>query len=224
ALLACGLTVDEMEDRVFAEFVRRNPIGDYTVPRTALTRGRRGHAMLDRTFGDLHIEELPRTFYTVATDLFRHELVVFDRGPVADAVGASMALPGISPPQTIDGRVLVDGGVLDNLPVGPMVARREGPVIGVNVVEGSTRQPGNLRVPCLQEVVMRAMTMSSAAAAARARNEVRLLITPRHRGVGLLEFHQFARMREEGRRAAQAALADIGGVDALFDSSSALEG
>jgi predicted acylesterase/phospholipase RssA len=214
ALIAGGLGVDEVEDRIYAEFVRRNPAGDYTMPRVALTRGRRGHAMLHRSFGDTLIEELKLDYYTVATDLLRHELVVLRRGRVADAVGTSMALPGVSPPQLHDGRVLVDGGVLDNLPVGPMADLDEGPVIGVNVVDGSHRH-GQPRIPGLQETVMRAMTMSSAARAAEARSRVALLITPKHRGVGLLEFHQYERMREEGRLAAQVALAEIGGIAGL---------
>jgi NTE family protein len=216
ALVACGLTPDEIEDRIYAEFVRHNPAGDYTLPRVALARGARGRAMLDRTFGDTLIEQLPLPYYTVASDLHRHELVVFRRGPVGVAVGASVALPGILPPQVVGDRVLVDGGVLDNLPVRPMAELGEGPLIAVNVVGGSDhRRSDGPRVPGLQETLMRAMTMSSAATAEATRASIDLLITPRHDGVGLLEFHQYERMREAGRAAAREALAAIGGPAGL---------
>ena len=56
------------------------------------------------------------------------------RGPVADAVAASMSMPGIAPPIADNGRLLIDGGVLDNLPVDVMAATDEGPVIAVDVM------------------------------------------------------------------------------------------
>ena len=219
ALVACGLTPDEIEDRIYAEFVRHNPAGDYTLPRVALARGARGRAMLDRTFGDTLIEQLPLPYYTVASDLHRHELVVFRRGPIGIAVGASVALPGILPPQVVGDRVLVDGGVLDNLPVRPMAELGEGPLIAVNVVGGSGGGSRGPRVPGLQETLMRAMTMSSATTAAATRSSIDLLITPRHDGVGLLEFHQYERMREAGRVAAREALAAAGGPGGLVASA-----
>jgi NTE family protein len=216
ALFACGLSVDEIEDRIYAEFVRRNPVGDYTFPRVALTRGRRGHAMVQRVFGDMLIEELPLDFYAVATDLLRHEVVVMRRGRLGAAVGASMALPGVSPPPVLDGRLLVDGGILDNLPVTPMLDRDEGPVIGVNVVSGSSRPPdAEPRTPGIHETLMRALTISSAAAAKRSQDRLSLLINPTYGGVGLLEFHQYARMRESGRAAAREALDAAGGAAGL---------
>ncbi|MDX6226035.1 MAG: hypothetical protein QOE64_2411, partial [Frankiales bacterium] len=209
-LLAMGLGPDEIDARVYEEYVRRNPAGDYTLPRHALTSGRRGYAMLERSFGDLDVEALPRQFTTTAVDLYRRELVVLSTGKLKDVVAGSIALPGISPPHVLGDRVLVDGGVLDNSPVSPLLARDEGPVILSSVLDpGGTAAPartGPPRRPPVVETVLRAMTTGSAAATRHAHENASLVITPAGRGVGLLEFHQIDRMVEAGRAAARAAL------------------
>ena len=61
-------------------------------------------------------EELEIPLYVVATDYWSGEAVVFDSGELLPALKASMAIPGVFPPVEIDGRVLVDGGIANNLP------------------------------------------------------------------------------------------------------------
>ena len=58
ALYATGATADEVDDRVFDEFVRRRPFGDFRPSLTSLAKGERGNAMLRRCFGDSRLEEL----------------------------------------------------------------------------------------------------------------------------------------------------------------------
>jgi NTE family protein len=68
--------------------------------------------------------ELPRRFAAVACDITTGQRVVLQTGAIARAVRASAAIPGLFTPAEIDGRLLVDGGVVDNLPVD--VAREMG--------------------------------------------------------------------------------------------------
>jgi NTE family protein len=214
ALFASGLDVDAIDARCYEEFVRRTPHGDYTIPRVALSRGERGRAMMRRTFGDTLIEQLPREFVCVSTDLLSRERVVHARGSLRDAVSASISLPGLFPPHRQDGRLLIDGGVLDNLPVEPLANSGEGPVIAVNIgTAGRTPKPdaAEPRMPAIGESLMRVLLMSSANALSRARQSSAVVITPDTRGVGLLEFHQIDRMRESGRAAAREALAALNG-------------
>ena len=63
------------------------------------------------------IEELPVPFTAVATDLFARKEVWFQRGPVEAAIRASMALPSVITPVVLHGRVLVDGGLLNPIPI-----------------------------------------------------------------------------------------------------------
>ncbi len=69
ALFAMGLSADEIDARCFDEWVQRRPLGDYTLPRHALVRGDRARAMLDRTFGQAAIEELPCSYMSGCADL-----------------------------------------------------------------------------------------------------------------------------------------------------------
>ncbi|GIG55431.1 patatin-like phospholipase family protein [Demequina activiva] len=67
--------------------------------------------------GDAVIEDLPLRYAAVATDIETREVVVLDRGPLADAIAASIAVPGIFRPVRVGGRMLIDGGVVQNLPI-----------------------------------------------------------------------------------------------------------
>jgi NTE family protein len=209
ALLAAGLEPDEIDHHCYQEWVRRNPASDYRVPRVSLIRGARVAAMLERLLPPA-MEDLVRPFLCVSTDLISGELVVHRRGPLPQAVGASMALPAFAPPVRLDDRLLIDGGVLDNLPVATMAADGEGPIIASDVNEPEDRHLGRVKAPdrdpTLPETLFRLILLQTEDTQAAARQHAQLLISPEQDGVGRLEFHQLDRMREQGRRAAVRAL------------------
>lgn len=221
-MLAAGMSPEEIDARCFDEWVRRRPLGDYTLPRHSLIRGDRAEAMLRRTFGTVAIEELDRGFFCASADLRRSELVVHRWGGLVDRVGPSIAMPILGPPQVRDGRVLIDGSLIDNLPVGTMAALGEGPIIAVDVkasIERSGAANADARVPAgrfaggggrppgLGETIARVLLLGSSKTSEAARRHADLVIEPKAVGVGLLEFHQLDRAREAGREAARAALA-----------------
>lgn len=217
AMAASGRDPESIRDVWREELARRSPFSDYTVPRASLIRGRRAEAMLRRVFGELTLEELPRACFTVSADLISSELVVHRRGPVWEAVGTSMAIPGLAPPQRRGSRLLVDGGILDNLPVDVMAAAGEGPVVAVDVV----RKPGpqdpadeELPLPSIMETLARATVLGSAERSARNRALAAVTIEPPVQDIALRAFSQLDRAIEAGRAAAEAALAN-GGRDAL---------
>lgn len=72
--------------------------------------------------GDITIEELPIPYTSVATDLIAGKSVWMQRGPVDDAIRASIAIPGLITPHVLDGRLLADGGILDPIPMAPIAA------------------------------------------------------------------------------------------------------
>ena len=71
---------------------------------------------LHEEIGVATFEELEIPLSVVATDFWTGEEVVFSSGPLLPAIGASMAIPGVFTPIVIDGRVLVDGGIVNNVP------------------------------------------------------------------------------------------------------------
>jgi predicted acylesterase/phospholipase RssA len=223
ALWASGRTPQEVEDAVYSEMVRGRPFSDYTLPVASVAKGKRVEKALRRYFGDLTIEELPRRLVCQTTDLQSRQAHGVRRGPVPDAVMASVALPVLFPPRRDGQRLLADGGILDNLPVGLLTDRDEGPVLAVNIGMGSggaprpsagpgavAATPRPVRVPALGETLMRTIFIGSGGATETARAAGAVVVTPSTMGVGLLEFHQLDRMVEAGRAAARAVLDDTG--------------
>jgi NTE family protein len=221
ALFAMGLDPDEIDARCFQEWVQRRPLGDYTVPRHALIRGERARAMLHRTFGAVAIEELARSITCGATELRSGRLVLARSGPLWEAVGMSICLPIIAPPYVRERELLIDGSLIDNLPVAAMADLGEGPVIAVDVKATFEPRPGSRggagangdgaaarepRTPSLGETLTRVLLLGSANTSESAARHADLVIKPRAEGVGLLEFHQIDAAREAGRVAAREAL------------------
>jgi NTE family protein len=83
--------------------------------------------------GDYNIEDLPIKFTAVATDLNKKKEVWFQKGPLWDAVKASASIPGIFPPVKIDNMQLVDGGVLNLMPVAPVMSDMSDLIIAVSL-------------------------------------------------------------------------------------------
>ena len=110
-----------------------------TFPRVGLSSGTELSKYLHVLLGDRRIEDLSIPFAAVACDLDTGEAVVLRRGSAADALRASSSIPGIFVPVRLEGRLLVDGGLVDPLPV--RVCRDLGAevVVGVDVVP--TPQP-----------------------------------------------------------------------------------
>jgi len=223
ALYATGLDGAPLEAICYAELVRRKPLGDYTLPRKSLLSGRRVDAVLKRRFGDAApIEALPRQFRCVSTDLRARAAVVHSRGDLAAAVRASSRLPVLLPPVRAGKQILIDGAILNNLPVELLTARDEGPIVVVNVPGGSAAPTGgggagpdrarNTRIPSLGETVMRTMLIGSASSSRAALAAGAYVITPPALGVGLLEFHQFDVLVAAGRAAARRLLESTGGA------------
>jgi predicted acylesterase/phospholipase RssA len=215
AMHATGMDGATLDEACYAEFVRRKPFGDWTFPRHSLARGGRTRAGLQRTLGaDTVMEGLPGQLHIVSTDLISRTRQVHRRGSVVDATVASVRLPVLfAPVPTDDGRLLMDGGVLDNLPVDLLTERDEGPVLAVNISMGGGgggrgRPPGRPRVPALGETLLRTMMIGSGGAIEAAHRRGAVVLTPDARGVGLLEFHQFDRMVQSGREAVRALLTD----------------
>ena len=134
---------------------------------------------------------------------------------------------GVFPPVAPgDGRLLVDGGVLDNLPVEEMSRANEGPIVASDVTlhdgrwaqarrAGRNRVTNSVRraltgtdqlVPRLGETLFRTFTLGSADTAAAAQAHADLLVTPAVEGAGLMDWKQLPRLRKAGRAAARQAL------------------
>ena len=206
------------------EGFRGTNVIDYTLPLVSLTSGKGLTEAIIATVGPILIEELTLPFCCLSTNLTTAQLVEHRRGSVADALRASVSLPGVFPPVVVNGELLVDGGVMENLPVGPLVRDSGvGTVLAVDVAPpngpGSSLAYGSgvsggqaLRhqvsrnrasYPGIANTVMSSMLRSSA----RARNDaladdnVDMYLSVNLRGVKLLDFDAISEIAERGYRA-----------------------
>ncbi|MFQ3210622.1 MAG: NTE family protein [Candidatus Paceibacteria bacterium] len=96
-------------------------------------RGEKAYAILEDLVGDQLIEDLPIPYTAVATDLVKQQEVWFQSGKMMDAIRASVAVPGMIMPVTEKDRFLVDGGLLNPVPIMPTVADQADLIIAVNL-------------------------------------------------------------------------------------------
>jgi NTE family protein len=110
---------------------------EVTFPRSGLIDGVKIAAFVRQHVGKTKVQSLSMPFATVATNILTGQEVVIDDGDLIEAIRASISIPGIFTPVTRDGAILVDGGLVDPVPVG--VARRLGAdmVIAVDLNYGS---------------------------------------------------------------------------------------
>ncbi|NIM94903.1 MAG: patatin [Anaerolineales bacterium] len=116
---AAGLSPDELEREAnkLARLRRLLSIVDPGLPNAGLMRGQRLHDYFETRLGNRTFADLQRTLSLVSVDLNTGQEVIITEGPIALAMRATTAVPGLFAPVEIDGMRLVDGGVLNNLPV-----------------------------------------------------------------------------------------------------------
>jgi len=94
---------------------------DPTLSRSGLVKGERIITVLKELIGERNIEELPITFTAVATDILQQREVWLRDGPLFDAIRASISIPTLFTPYRLNGRLLLDGGLLNPVPVAPTI-------------------------------------------------------------------------------------------------------
>jgi len=177
---------------------------------------------LRQLLGDALIEELPIAFTAVAVDLVAQREVWFTRGPLFDAIRASIAIPTLFRPHHHEGRVLVDGGLLNPVPITPTLRDRTGHTIAVDL-NAAPEGPDSLPVfdahadPGLLEAFARSLdTVQATLTRFRMAAQPPDLVVAIPRSAGAFyEFHRATELIELGRMRTRAALAQWrGGINA----------
>lgn len=171
---------------------------------------------IEQAFGATHIEDLPIPLRVTATDAVTGRPVVIERGLLATALRASMALPFLFPPVRIDGRRLVDGVVSDPLPVS--AAARAQAVITLGFEGAMPRRvdrPSRLVAQHSTSLMNNLMRARLEAAEARGQRLLALTLTLKRR-IGLWETDALPELFEAGQRAAEERLDEI---HALLDGT-----
>jgi NTE family protein len=220
--IAGGWDNKELDARMRAAFVTSSPLDDIALPIVAMTRGRKVEARLTEHFGNVDIADLDLPYFCVSANLTSGQHHSHDRGPLVRALRASISLPGVLPPVIDNGQVLVDGGVLRNLPTDLLRARHDGIVIGSDVSRAAGLSPDNVmppaswwrwfasgawrRGPPIVSILMRTATISAGTEIALARNAADLYVMPDTAMVEIRDWRRYPEAVEAGYVAMRDAL------------------
>jgi NTE family protein len=223
----------------------RNVLGFFDVSlASGLLKGERLIEFIRRDFADRPIEDLPLPFAATATALHTGQEVWLRTGSTLDAVRASISFPGLFAPVMHEGRLLVDGGLVNPVPVSLARAMGADIVIAVDLssdVVGSrlrSTDPGGEpssaiaewarthglalphsrgeKLPSLIDVMVSSLQIMQVriGRSRMAGEPPDLLVAPRIAGIGLLDYHRASEAIEEGRAAVARVAPHIG---SLFD-------
>ena len=151
------------------------------------------------------LEQMKIPFYAVATDLNEGNTWVFEKGSVAKAVRASCSIPGIFQPLELGGKMYVDGGVTDNLPVDVARAKGADIIIAVNI----SKNIRNPQVNTLIDVIMQSINIMGRELVIYKSRGYDVLIEPNVGDVGTTDFTQKKRLMDAGIQAAKQAMPKI---------------
>lgn len=206
---------ERMHDNFRRYFVDGRPLGDYTLPLVALTRGRRVSRLLRDAFGPCDIEDLALPYFCCSSNLTDGALVTHRSGPLWLWLRASCAIPGILPPVLHGGHVFVDGAVMNNLPTDIMAAGQPGAIAAIDIgaddalhagVEEFASPPwwrllspfARRQRPGILGILLRSGMVNAELASAGRRDLAQLLLTPPVSEVDLLDWHAYERAVEAG--------------------------
>jgi NTE family protein len=135
ALYAGGHSAGEIEKIALGlDWKKMMALADFSIPAGGFVQGKRVVALLESILGHLSFDQLKYPFACVTTDIINGQEIIINDGSLIDAIRASMSLPGIFKPTKLHGRYLVDGGLLNEVPVSVCRRMGAGHVIGVNVI------------------------------------------------------------------------------------------
>jgi len=161
---------------------------------------------LRKNVGDCKFEDLKIPFAVIACDIMTGERIVINEGPLAPAARASASIPGLFSPVELNGRLLVDGGVVDNFPVEELRPMGANYIIGVDLSKGkvSGRRPSN---PF--EIFMDTITIMQSRGAVADSSLCDCYIHPDTKPFSKWSFSEAEKIENAGKIAAEAALPQL---------------
>jgi len=236
ALYASGLRAGDIERALRLDLRRLAMLADVTWSLSGLVKGKRVTAALESFLGDLTFADLKIPFACVATDIVNGQQIIMRSGPVITAVRASISVPGLFTPVKVRGRYLVDGGLVNMVPVSTCRDMGAEYVVGVNVIPdpaGRIHEPedetddeeekergrgSRLRrskhpkpsAPNVVKVLIQSLYIPGYRIAMENLQYADMAISPEVGNIGFFQFDKEVEAIEAGERAARLALEEAG--------------
>jgi predicted acylesterase/phospholipase RssA/CRP-like cAMP-binding protein len=220
--LAQDWSYEHIMEHIRKDLSQNSPLNDFTLPMVSLLRGQKLLKLTGRYFG-INIENTWKNFFCVASNLSNYQPEIFETGKLDRAITSSTSIPGILPPLLHNQSLLVDGGVLNNLPTDIMRTKHRGFVISIDLGSVKSRtittqhRISNSQmmknwftkerkyVPSLMNVIMKSMTLGSIADAATKRAISDFYVNPQIKK-GFLDWKAMDSICEQGYQETKKAL------------------
>jgi NTE family protein len=187
--------------------IDRNDVLDPSIVYSKLgpVQGVRLESFVEQSVKVKKVEDTKIPFYPIATDLNTGETIVLEKGSLAKAIRASSSIPGIFVPVMFDNRMLVDGGVTDNIACD--VAKNKGAdiIIAVNI----SKDVREANITSLIDVVGQSASIMMHEASKSKLQYADVVIEPNTKGVGMFDFSQKKPLMDEGIKATKLAIPKI---------------
>jgi len=190
---------------------------DLALPKNGFIRGRKIKNLLKSVIGDIKFSDLKIPLACVATDINTGEEVVIEQGLVLDGVRASISIPAIFTVVKWKGRYLVDGGLVNPVPVNILKEKGADFIIAVNVMADVReriyrRKKGrakDVKEPNIFDVLMRSLYITTYAMVKPSLEDADIVIEPDMPNIGYGDFHQVQECILQGKLAAQSSIPEI---------------
>lgn len=189
----------------FAQLCREKFIYDFTVSKMGFLQGKKIKEVLYLLTQRKRIEDLPLPLTIVATDLKSGEKVLFREGLVADAVRASISIPGIFVPVKMNDRLLVDGSVVDRVPVSVVKEMGADIIIAVDISTLKT----NIEVHSIVDVMLQSIDIMQHEMVRFHELNADIVIRPKVNDYSWRSFEYVSELIQLGREATKNQLANI---------------
>ncbi|MBM3346640.1 MAG: patatin-like phospholipase family protein, partial [Betaproteobacteria bacterium] len=203
ALYASGMSGFDLQKAALA--MDDSAVADFSLPNRGVIKGEALQDFVNTALGGRTIERLPRPLAIVATDLQSGEAVVFRAGNTGLAVRASSSVPGVFQPARVNGRDVVDGGLVSPVPV--RIARSLGADI-VIAVDISSR-PREQKTGSSFEILLQSFAIMGRSIAVLELKEADVVVSPAIGGIAGTDFKSKHLAILEGERAMQGQLAAL---------------
>ena len=213
AIFAASGSVDILRrftiDRFTTKHHIRKGIFDYTLPIRGLLRGRKAMNLVAAAINHADFMDLLIPTYLVGVDILKGEEVVIETGDVAKAVRSSLSLPVVFSPIKHQGRWMVDGGLLNPLPVSILEQKGADKIIAVHVENQKPTPDNRNSPPGILEVISRTIAIVHGRATSGFAQKSDLVIYPDVHGFAWDDFHKGEVLMQRGISACEAVIEEI---------------
>lgn len=218
AFYCAGMNTEQMTKEMFD--INITKFFELNLPKHGFIKGNKIEDYIRSKLPIKRFEDLKIPLFITATDLTTGDLIVFNKGDIAKAIRASISIPGVFNPVENNGRILVDGGVVNPLPTDILKQNKADKIIAVNltdmtkgktIYEKSNIEESTTKLPKIISILFKSLQMNYKVAtqALVKTSPPDLMISPDLKKIGIQDFHKAKQALELGEQAARDCVKEI---------------